>query len=588
MYQQWHQKRLAYGVTLSGNIEESASILPTVENAKAEEPSPNNVIADRKSARSGMTAPTLATTFQMNDSKKAVLLDNRGTHDETCSEHYRLSPTTLCFGQGDTFRMPILLSPVLETWDDWVEHHRWIHSTEWWDHLVSTHMSNLSLRDVDRMVKGGGGPSQEPFKNCPFCDFEPRSAGPAHASGTVEPTRAEQSRLQSHIFGHLLSIFMLALPGREDIGDSILEEEQSSLPRSSVAADGRSHISVRSHLSDFKTSEQSSQASEKPQPTWAAQFPLALDALDEAPPTTVKGVLASGYGSISNLTELEDDPQANLAPESEQEDKHKNNPDAFQPRIATPDQPTAPRAHHIPDDQWAKKDQFDVQMSKVWELRVQSRGSAAQNLYNGPKNDADTAIYDSFGEVDWDDASLAPYKEPLRTYEQESSRASVQSLHPLKRHHSREAFALGVVFTIIDEVDLNDGRYKCNVWLVVSAEEDHFFCVRIKTYGRRGIVHLAGGSRQCDIDAHAVVHVRGEKPFVSEDESTMRKAPLAVVLDPEIDNGTLSPWSRACFVANTRMAYDIEAAIIGRLDCFSVALLEIYGNELNGGSNSQA
>jgi hypothetical protein len=226
-------------------------------------------------------------------------------------------------------------------------------------------------------------------------------------------------------------------------------------------------------------------------------------------------------------------------------------------------------------------------MNKVWGLKLQSRGSRAQDVQNDLHQEAEAADYDALAETDSDSGGLAVYRQPLRTDEQESSRAALQSLRLLQRRHRRSAFALGVVFSISGE-HVGDGkRYKCNFWLVAAPAADHVFCVRIKTYHGHGIAHLAAGTGQRDIDAHAVLHVSGEPPFRSAAEPPMKKEPLAVGLEAGIDGNALSPMSRACFMGHEPMPYDTEATIIGRLDAFSLALLEIYENELSGGASSQ-
>jgi hypothetical protein len=66
----------------------------------------------------------------------------------------------------------------------------------------------------------------------------------------LKTAMAGQKKLQTHIVNHLISMFMLALPDRADIGDAVTEAPSSSDPPSRLPSSDGS-ISWHSHLSEF-------------------------------------------------------------------------------------------------------------------------------------------------------------------------------------------------------------------------------------------------------------------------------------------------------------------------------------------------
>jgi hypothetical protein len=314
LYQHKHQKRLAYHGGALGDSDHpnppTVGLLPHTQLASTSKlktsPSKEFTSAIQPGhARSGITAPTRATTYRANALKRTApstlvastaklvmgnmdfppqpLAMNRSTHIQClyCCllvEVRKLSPAAWRKHVVHDLQPFACIEPtcpdpyvILETWGDWVEHHKWTHAMEWWcegleedhpptrftipeaysSHLLSDHMSTLSLRDVSKQVTTGGGPSQEPFTCCPFCDFQPSGAGSALTCDGLDKlamARMSQDRLQRHIFDHLLSMFMLALPDRDDIEDTKIEEE-SALIRSSAAAHEQSKSSKHSSMS---------------------------------------------------------------------------------------------------------------------------------------------------------------------------------------------------------------------------------------------------------------------------------------------------------------------------------------------------
>lgn len=224
-------------------------------------------------------------------------------------------------------------------------------------------------------------------------------------------------------------------------------------------------------------------------------------------------------------------------------------------------------------------------MNQVWGLKVQSRGSITPNSSNVPSHETAAAGYDSFVDDEYNSASFATSEPAPRTDERLTSYASAPSLRKLNRRQSQKSFAVGVVFAILGEIDYANAQIKSNSWVVVSLEENYFFCIRIKTYGGQGIVHLKGKDER-DITAHTIIHVRGQAVSKRPEEPDMKKRSLEVELAAGIDNSVLKPTSRVCFMRHERMSYDIEAVVIGKLTGFSVDLLEIYyENELKGDNN---
>lgn len=216
-------------------------------------------------------------------------------------------------------------------------------------------------------------------------------------------------------------------------------------------------------------------------------------------------------------------------------------------------------------------------------MKVKSRGSEAQTSHGEVQSDVEEPDYGSLAEIDNNTnyASLASY-EPVRTYDTESSCASVRSLIHLQGCQPRNLFTVGTVLAIIGGDSASGDKYSCNLWLIHSTPEDCFFCSRIKTYKKKGITHLAGPARQSDVDAHAVIHIRGEQPIVLATEPQMKKKPLAVELEEGIDGRILGAMSRARFTGNERKAYNTPVVIIGKLDNFSTALMEIYVEQISG------
>ena len=301
MYQAKHQKRLAY----DGSHELVSTVLPQVhlpplklqlaapDTLERETPDPT-LPWDR--ARSEVKAYTQATTLRTNALKRVAPSTMVASTARLLDTGATLPPPPACLDRATCFECPyccllvdqykraplawqkhvihdlqpfVCIEPeckdpyvVLETWTDWIEHHKWAHAMQWWcvdgvhppevfdrseaysEHL-SRCMSSLTTRDVEKRIAIGGGPSQEPMKCCPFCDFQSKSDSTAQSPGeTDQLTKAKisQRQLESHIFDHLLGMFVLALPDRGDLADILSQVESSAADSDAAAMEDRSTV----------------------------------------------------------------------------------------------------------------------------------------------------------------------------------------------------------------------------------------------------------------------------------------------------------------------------------------------------------
>ena len=301
MYQAKHQKRLAY----DGSHELVSTVLPQVhlpplklqlaalDTPEREIPDPT-LPWDR--IRSEVTAYTQATTLRQNALKRVAPSTMVASTARLLDTDATLPPPPACLDRATCFECPyccllvdqhkraplawqkhvihdlqpfVCIEPeckdpyiVLETWTDWIEHHKWAHAMQWWcvdgvhppevfdrseaysEHL-SHCMSSLTTRDVEKRIAIGGGPSQEPMKCCPFCDFQSRSDSTARSPGEIDQlTKAKisQRQLESHIFDHLLGMFVLALSDRRDLADILSQVESSAADSNAAAIEDRSTV----------------------------------------------------------------------------------------------------------------------------------------------------------------------------------------------------------------------------------------------------------------------------------------------------------------------------------------------------------
>lgn len=129
-------------------------------------------------------------------------------------------------------------------------------SEQYSNHLLQDHMSMLTTRDVSRRVHTCGAPALNPFKCCPFCDYDSDAKDKSivlDARNAFVKARVGQKKLQSQYFDHLLSMFMLALSDREDFDGDASGEEDSTSSRGSVVGgkSGSSRSNQSRPLSSF-------------------------------------------------------------------------------------------------------------------------------------------------------------------------------------------------------------------------------------------------------------------------------------------------------------------------------------------------
>ncbi|MCJ1401112.1 hypothetical protein MMC11_004324 [Xylographa trunciseda] len=140
----------------------------------------------------------------------------------------------------------------LESEDDWIEHEKWQHNLVWCcdgfehppetfrtrdnfeNHMKLQHGDTFQASQLGMLAKISAKPSSDSFQHCPFCDYSNEFEAEALGQNRVDTrARSRHTSMRVHITSHLLSIFLLALPERDDL----LDDE--SMPITSTA-DARS------------------------------------------------------------------------------------------------------------------------------------------------------------------------------------------------------------------------------------------------------------------------------------------------------------------------------------------------------------
>ena len=128
--------------------------------------------------------------------------------------------------------------PFFETRDDWLRHEQGQHNLEWIcdglsahaplrfttrkdfeAHFTALHPAIFTNDEIVKLAGISARPSVPTFKNCPFCDFQ----------CSLQEYESSQSRLENHILDHILALFMMALPERNDIPDAISSDSNSHI-----------------------------------------------------------------------------------------------------------------------------------------------------------------------------------------------------------------------------------------------------------------------------------------------------------------------------------------------------------------------
>jgi len=287
LYQSKHQKRLAYGHDVqfspfktieSGPQLQLATTAPksTPETLKAMPPARNETVTDNKTE-----APTQATTFRLEQKLKVPSRIISASTKFEASEVNLPPPLPLPSARATHFECPYccILVPVskresrlwkqhliadlqpflcvepdcstpdvvLENKNEWLEHQRWQHAMEWWcegddtkhaalkfssekefiEHLKQSHQTNLSVNALRSKVEMAGHPSLSPFTCCSFCDYLPERFAclELDRGDAVFHSVLLQKKLQEHLMHELLTIFLVALPDREDFQDEIVDTD---------------------------------------------------------------------------------------------------------------------------------------------------------------------------------------------------------------------------------------------------------------------------------------------------------------------------------------------------------------------------
>jgi hypothetical protein len=235
-------------------------------------------------------------------------------------------------------------------------------------------------------------------------------------------------------------------------------------------------------------------------------------------------------------------------------------------------------------------------MKDAWGLDRYVRGQ-------GFTQDSSVAeIPTSHMDFDGDDFGPLLNTRPCPGPETESSHAT-PSMLTRQRQYRPEELPVGTVFIKYGVVDSASQQARTKIWLVTSAySATHFNCIRIKSYGGRGLNGLVadyyeqaratnGELPTTDIDpwvqkqikGHALLHVEGARPFLPPNEPITTKRALALQLEADVPPAVLPRAARVAFLADTILPYATELAIIGRLTAFSTALVEIYDRHIYDG-----
>ena len=140
-----------------------------------------------------------------------------------------------------------LAEPFFETKDDWLQHEQGQHNLEWYcdglgthlpvmftshesfkAHFTACHPGIFDSEEIEKLTGMSARPSATTFENCPFCDFqavEQETCGEFQCS--LQESKSSQCQLENHILDHLLALFIMALPERNDLPDLVSSDSSS-------------------------------------------------------------------------------------------------------------------------------------------------------------------------------------------------------------------------------------------------------------------------------------------------------------------------------------------------------------------------
>jgi hypothetical protein len=163
------------------------------------------------------------------------------------------------------------------------------------------------------------------------------------------------------------------------------------------------------------------------------------------------------------------------------------------------------------------------------------------------------------------------------------------SLRPLLRSQPAAFVQIGMVFVELGEVESGSLEEDIKIWIVATVPvNDHFDCIRVKSYGGHGLQGLtkkvAPDSRNAadrkwdenEVNAHAELRVWGRPVDLPAAEPQMSKKPLIVVLENELRWDVIPELARAAFHICRTLECGDKLAFVGRLDPLSTELFKIY------------
>ena len=137
------------------------------------------------------------------------------------------------------------IEPFFETKDDWIQHERGQHNLEWncdglgshapilytcrhqfEAHFTTLHAGLFAPNEIAKLADMSARPSSRTFENCPFCDYQIANQ---EACDITQEHKLNQGRFEKHILDHMLVLFIMALPERNDLLDAVSSNSNSRI-----------------------------------------------------------------------------------------------------------------------------------------------------------------------------------------------------------------------------------------------------------------------------------------------------------------------------------------------------------------------
>ena len=121
------------------------------------------------------------------------------------------------------------------------------HRKDFEEHLLKVHAGTFSGPEIVKLADLSIQPSSIIFDNCPFCDY----SATMNEGQNLDHT-AQVQQMQRHILDHLLSLFLMALPERDDLPEAsssksrlrVDERSFDSLDVDNLATDSDDHLDM--------------------------------------------------------------------------------------------------------------------------------------------------------------------------------------------------------------------------------------------------------------------------------------------------------------------------------------------------------